>query len=224
MKKGIGRSMNVHINPFSVEPELIPEKERSVLANEKRLRILEYLINFPCAPMVRISEGTGLSLNSVRWHLRFLLENGNIEKIGRSYAPSDFIASEDVPIFMSLQNPVEYRITELIIQSGPLEKSEIRRATKMSSQLLSYHLKKLEKAGVITKVNQTYELAFDFLRFQKTYTRAVEKYLAGLAMEAKKEGVFMDIDRKRHELIVSVSIPEEMQLRITELPFYELLG
>ena len=224
MKKGIGKSMEIYVNPFSVEPEIVPEKESSVLANEKRLRILEYLVNFPCAPMTKISESTGFSIGSVRWHLKYLLDGGYIEKIGKSCAPAEFIVPEHAPLFMCLHNPTEYRITELIVRGGPLEKAEIRRATKLSSQLLSYHLKKLEKAGVIAEVKEIYELAFDFIGFQKTYGRAVENYLARLAMDAKKEGVLMEISRERHEFIVSVSIPDELELRISEVPFYELLG
>ncbi len=225
MKKGIGKALEIGVKPFSIEPEVVPERKKSLLASDKRLEIIAYLLNFPCASASDVSGSMGISMGSVRWHLGALLESGIIEKFPeKRYAPQGFVKEEHVPIFSALHNNHERRMMELVIRRGPLETVELRRVMKISQQLLRYHLKKLEEGGAFVKVNGTYELGFDLLEFQDIYSRAVERFLAKLAMDARTEGVLMNMQRKRHQFLVKVSIPAEIELTVSEIPFYDVLG
>jgi DNA-binding transcriptional ArsR family regulator len=126
---------------------------------------------------------------------------GIVKKASKGYFVDGSIVQEHVPLFLALHRDMEHRIMELIVRRGPLEPGDLRRAMGISSQLLSYHMRNLKEAGALRKIGGIYELAFDMMEFQGIYQRLREEVLARLAMDAKREGISMEIERKEHFLL-----------------------
>lgn len=77
------------------------EKKRrpvSVLMNPNRLRIFQFLCNFPCSHQKRIASGLELSNPTVRWHIQKLILSGYVKgKVvsGRTiYYPAEMISGD----------------------------------------------------------------------------------------------------------------------------------
>lgn len=223
MKKGIGKAIEIGIGRYSF-PEEVPKKDKSILSSEKRLSILSYLLNYPCPTLSTISGSLYLSLGSVRWHLGILKESALIRRKDRRYFVDGSILPQHIELFGTLHNPIEKKMTEVIIRRGPLKASELKRAMKTSSQLLRYHLKRLERAGVIHEVRGLYELAFDLIEFQRVYGTLMEKSLAKVATDARFEGISMEIRRRPNGFFLRVLSPINASFDIYEVPFYEVLG
>lgn len=224
MKRGIGKALETGMGPYRFLPEDVPEKEKSLLSSERRLAILVYLLNYPCAPLSRISEEMHISLGSIRWHLGILRNGDIVERTGRRYFVSGAILPEHTAMFGLLHNRIERKISEIVIKRGPLRAVEIKRVLKISPQLLRYHIKRLENTGILEKLGGLYELAFDLMEFQRIYWDLIERSLAKLAMNARLEGVSMEIERTSHGFLLHVSSPIEVHLEVYEVPFYEVLG
>ena len=224
MKKGIGKALETGMGPFRFLHEEVPEKDVSVLSNLGRLSILFYLLNRPCAPISSISRDLERSEGSVRWHIGILKGAGIVESMdGRNFVKGSLLP-DDVGMFIVLNGDIANRIADLIIHRGPLEMGDLRRALKISSQRLRYHIKRLEKVGFLKKSGEVYELAFDLMEFQREYGKMMERVLAKIAMDARSEGVNMEILRKGHGFIIKVLSPVEAEFEVGEVPFHDVLG
>ncbi len=224
MKKGIGRAFERGVSP-DFTPDVVPEEEISLLHNRKRLKILEYLANFPCGSASAVSKGTGISLGSVRWHLRAMEDSGLI----REYKKGRFTPFESAPddlcgLFEALHREKERKIIGLLIERGPLSSADIRRGLKLSQQLVRYHLNKLEKAGLIMKEGRDYEISFNVTDIQERFGGIMRKFVANLLLKAKFQGVTMEMRRDEGCFVISVNTPESSEMRIYEVPFFDVLG
>jgi DNA-binding transcriptional ArsR family regulator len=81
--------------------------ESSLLMNPSRRKIFEHVCNHPCSHLRTISRATGYSTQTVRWHLRKLMEGGLISESsnGRKkfYSPlKNIIQSEECDVLAIL--------------------------------------------------------------------------------------------------------------------------
>ncbi len=224
VKKGIGRALERGIAP-DFTPDVVPEEEISLLHNRKRLKILEYLANFPCASASTISKDTGISLGSVRWHLRAMKENGLIREYKKGhFTPFEASSEELCGLFEALHREKERKILDLLIERGALSAADIRRGLKLSQQLVGYHLKKLENAGLIVKEKRYYEISFDVTDIQERFGETMREFVANLLLKGKFQGVIMEMRSGDGCFVISVNTPESSEMKIYEVPFFDVLG
>jgi len=223
VKRGIGSAIERGLSPIQAFISSAPEKERSVLSNKNRLSILVSLINHPMSPISNIAENMGISESSVRWHIAVMVESSLIEKIGRRYAVKGFALEEYRDMFVILNSKLAKDIVSLIVHRGPLTGKELERAMEAKASTLNYHLKKIEKSGIIRKKDGVYELNVNLRDYEKVYGPMVEWVLARIATEARYEGVSMEIERKSEGFLLRVSSPIATEFQVYELPFYDVL-
>jgi len=224
VKKGIGKALEVGISP-RFQPEVVPEEEVSLLYNPKRLRIIEYLANEPCASISEISASTGIPLSSIRWHLKKMIENLLLEECARSrYAPAGMVPYELTALFMALHSPVEADIVDVLIKRGSMKAREIRRGLSVSPQNLSYHLKKLVDFGIIHREKGYYSVDIDVLEVQEKASALTGEFVANLMLKGRMQGVSMEMEHGKQGYTIKVRGKEEMGMEIDEFPFHEILG
>jgi len=224
VKKGIGRSMEMGISP-RFRPEVIPEEEVSLLYSPRRLKTIEYLANRPCATASEISKETGFSPGSVRWHLSQMLDNLLLEECApRRYAPPNMVPYEWTALFVALHSKTEAEILDNLIKKGSMKVRELRRGMSLSSANLSYHLKKLVDFGLIHRDEGYYTVDFNVLDIQEKAAEIVGSFVANLLLKARMQGVSMEMERSPHAFIITVKDRAEMNMKIYDVPFHEILG
>lgn len=130
--------------------------ESSLLMNSSRRRIFEYICNFPCSHLRAISRATGFSAQSVRWHLRKLVEGGLISEASEGkkkiYSPlKNIIEAEECKV-LTLLHKEDIRSVYLFIEKMPNKtQRELCKALGMYQQRLSRILLILENSGLITE-------------------------------------------------------------------------
>ena len=223
-KKGVGRSMEVGISP-RFQPEVVPEEEISLLYSPRRLRIIEYLANRPCAGISEISEGTDIDVGSVRWHISRMVENLLLEECAkRRYAPPGMVPYEWTALFVALHSDIEAKVLDSLIKKGSMKVGELGRALGVKTPALSYHLRKLVDFGLIHRDSGYYTVDFNVLEIQEKASKITGSFVANLLLKGRVQGVSMEMENRGHEFIIKVKGKEEMEMRIHEVPFHEILG
>jgi DNA-binding transcriptional ArsR family regulator len=129
--------------------------ESSLLMNPSRRKIFEHVCNHPCSHLRAISRATGYSTQTMRWHLRKLMEGGLISESsdGRKkfYSPlKNIIQSEECDV-LAILNRGETKDIYLFIEKWPKKtQKEICKDLGTYQQLLSRALLLLENSGLIT--------------------------------------------------------------------------
>ena len=223
-KKGIGRSMEVGISP-RFRPEVVPEEEISLLYSPRRLRIIEYLANRPCAGISDISKGAHMDASSARWHISRMVDNLLLEECAKKrYAPPEMVPYEWTALFVALHNGIEAKVLDNLIKKGSMKVGELGRALGMNRPALSYHLRKLADLGLIHRESGYYTVDFNVLEIQERASKITGSFVANLLLKGRMQGVLMEMENRGHEFIIMVKGKKEMEMRIHEVPFHEILG
>ncbi len=224
MKKGIGQAMEAGISP-KFKPDVIPEEEVSLLHSPRRLRILEYLANRPCATVSNIRDALGFSSASVRWNIDRLGEGLLVEECAdRRYSPASTVPYEFTALFVALHSDTGAEIMEALIKRGSMKAGELRRALKRSSSALSYHLKKLSDFGLIHRESEYYSVDVDILDVQTRWSRISGEFVANLMLKGRMQGVRMEMEHGDQSYVIRVFGEEELVMKIYEVPFHDILG
>lgn len=122
---------------------------------ESRRQLFELIQNNPGMHFREICRRVDMSPSVVDYHLRYMevREIIVVKKEGRysRYYPYEGMDVRDKPIMGLIQNPVlRGIIIHVLIHPGSTHK-DILRAQSISPSTLSFHLSKLEKAGLIRK-------------------------------------------------------------------------
>lgn len=128
----------------------------SVLMNENRLRIFQFLCLFPCSYQRRISEGLNLSYPTVAWHLQKLREAGYVQEkvLGgrRVYVPPGMVC-EDALQVLALLNKPGYSALFLIAAKEPgLSAGDISSSVHLGKENCRNRLRELEKVRLISSI------------------------------------------------------------------------
>ncbi|MEE9151499.1 MAG: winged helix-turn-helix transcriptional regulator [Thermoplasmata archaeon] len=129
--------------------------ESSLLMNSSRLRIFEHVCNFPYSHLRAISRATGYSVQTVRWHLRKMMEGGLISESPRKGKKfyntlKNLNIAQECEVF-ALLNSAEVRDIYLFIEKSPKRtQKELCKALDIYQQRLSRVLISLENSGLIT--------------------------------------------------------------------------
>ena len=216
--------MQVGISP-RFQPEIVPEEEVSLLYNPRRLKIIEYLANEPCATVSEISASAGIPVSSIRWHIGKMVDNLLLEGCVRSrYAPVGMVPYELTALFIALHSPVEAGVVDVLIKRGSMKAREIRRALSVSPQNLSYHLKKLVDFGIILREEGHYSVDIDILDVQEKASALMGEFVANILLKGRMQGVNMEIEHMDDAYLIKVRGKKELLMEIYEIPFHGILG
>lgn len=129
---------------------VVDDAER-VLLNDMRRRIYEYILDNPGIHLREIARDLNISISTATWHLR-ILERANLirsEKVGNKiiYIPTG-MEKEDLMIALTINNENAKRIVEYLMNEEAHAR-KIARDLNMNIETVRYHLKRLERAGVV---------------------------------------------------------------------------
>lgn len=152
-----GRAFLLQFAFVPLYARLSPEQ---VLNHEKRQEILEYVRQNPGVHLRRIGHTLAISYGTLTYHLYRLEREGYItfaqEGLFKRYYSTVGRMKEAAklqPMPTALRD-LERQIFDTIVANPGSAQSAIAAKLGLSRQALHYHIKKLEKAGFITKVPQ----------------------------------------------------------------------
>jgi predicted transcriptional regulator len=157
MPKGVGKALERAITTKEKKPPKTREGEvKFEFMNANRRTIFEYLCRNPASSVSAISKVIGLSIHSVNWHLRRLIESDYVHKISSGkitvYFPVNLINIDDIPIFEILNTKKAKDILLIITDKIGISQSEICKALGLKHQAVIWYTKKLKKLGLITSL------------------------------------------------------------------------
>ncbi|MEK6852049.1 MAG: hypothetical protein AABY30_05885 [Candidatus Thermoplasmatota archaeon] len=221
----MGRALQRALGVEFVLPEVEPrEGGTSLLMNPRRQRVFEYVWNYPCSHLRRISRELRIPPQSLRWHLLRLRESRLLasRKVkGKTvyYAPWA-IRDEDVPLFASLSNGVRGRIVRFVAHRETTTQSDIFRGLETYQQAVLPPLGELTGLGLLKTWKENgkrfYVLGDAYARLQVTYAEASEERLDRLLAVLRSDGVSPKV-RSRGEGEVQVQVSSGVEKSVLRL-------
>ncbi|MCD6111189.1 MAG: helix-turn-helix domain-containing protein [Thermoplasmata archaeon] len=127
--------------------------EAPLLELDTRKRIYQYIVSNPGAHLRKIARDLNMNLGVVEYHLRALerddLVVGREEGRYRRFYAEGKVGSEDKKLLSLLRQEVPRRVILHILQEGEATAGELAEASGVSPGTLTFHLKKLKKAGAV---------------------------------------------------------------------------
>lgn len=156
--------------------------EVSLLMNDTRRRVFEYVCNFPCSHLRAISRGLDLSPQTVRWHLLKLMGGELITQVQRGgkklhYPFKNIFGNAECSVLHLLARRDTLVVYRSIVQQPERTQKEIGKALGIYQQKLSTALLHLERAGLITHVKKGRENVY-------SATEKAEEVASGLESKA----------------------------------------
>jgi predicted transcriptional regulator len=158
MSKSVGKALEAAIfsKTESHDPKGKEKDGKFVFMNSNRQEIFSYLCAHPCSYTSMISKATKLSLHTVNWHLRRLLETEYILRynLGKKtlFYPSEMISSSDIPILEILNNDKAKALYILIAENNGVYQGEICKSLNLRHQAVIWYTRKLESLGLISSL------------------------------------------------------------------------
>ena len=118
-----------------------------------RGEIMAYILTNPGVYMREVSEDLGLSMGAVQYHVWVLSKNGEIEdcrtgKYRRFFGAVKYGETERKVISL-LRQGTAGKILTLLSEGPPLTHMKLAELLGMSSQALTWHMKRLESMGMV---------------------------------------------------------------------------
>jgi len=124
----------------------------AVLLNDLRRSIYEYILENPGVHLREIQRRFNISLSSATWHLKMLEKAGLIRSTKFRnklvYYPTG-MKKEDLLLMLTLDNEIAKNIVDYIADVGEAHLRKIAKYLNLNVETVRYHLKKLERAGVL---------------------------------------------------------------------------
>ena len=122
-----------------------------------RGEIMAYILTNPGVYLREMSEDLGLSLGVVQYHTWVLTRNGEVEEYRsgryRRFFGTGRYQEEERVVISLLRQGTTGRILETLAGDGPLTHMALARALCMSSQALSWQMKRLKESGIVQGVS-----------------------------------------------------------------------
>lgn len=136
-----------------------------VLDIDTRKEIFELVKKFPGLHMREIARRLDMQLSLVEYHINYLTSESVIYSIQenryrRFYVDEDFddkssrLTSDEKRMLHLLRQDIPLKIVSLLLHNPKAVHKEILKEVDVSASTLSYHLGKMKKAGLLTKVRQ----------------------------------------------------------------------
>ena len=122
---------------------------------ESRRRIYRHVADNPGVHFRSLVEELGYAKGTVQYHLRWLVENGVVERSEDGkytrYYPAESFDEQDTEVMNALRSEYTRRIVAHLASDGPLTTSELSDRLDKSGSTVSWHLSNLEETGVVEK-------------------------------------------------------------------------
>jgi len=122
-----------------------------------RGEIMAYILTNPGVYLREMSEDLGLSLGVVQYHTWVLTRNGEVEEYRsgryRRFFGTGRYQEEERVVISLLRQGTTGKILEALAGDGPLTHMVLARALGISSQALSWQMKRLKETGIVQEVS-----------------------------------------------------------------------
>jgi len=129
-----------------------------IFQNPHRRAVFTLLSADPCLDLGSLAQGTGLSKNTVRWHLDVLVKAGWAVRLSKGarhvYYPEGQINGERAALFVTINSPKLGGLFKLIATEPGLFQSQIASKLGRSRQWVSGAIKALEGSGLVTGMTE----------------------------------------------------------------------
>jgi len=133
-------------------------------ARSTRQMIFEFVRDFAGTHLRGIQQQIGLPLGTVEYHLRELVRLGLVTEredgIYRRYYVAGQLGGVDRELLAALRQEIPRRIVMHLLLNPGLNFGQVREAFDISGSTLHYHLKKLEKRGILDRRREGRETFF----------------------------------------------------------------
>lgn len=209
--------------------------ESSLLMNPSRLKIFEYICNYPCSHLRAIARTTGYSPQTVRWHLGKLIHGDLISEHAhrgkKLYSPFKKIIETEECGVLALLSREDIRDTYLFIEKKPKKtQKELCQALDSYQQILSRILLSLENSDLITHEKVGREKAYfvtpKVREIEKDFTSKIKKFEMMLMHSLKADSLNPSIEssNENHFTIkLDIGGGKGPILKINKNPFTTLL-
>ena len=224
-REGVGRALQRALGTEFVLPEVEPrEGGTSLLMNPRRQRVFEYVWNYPCSHLRRISRELRIPPQSLRWHLLRMREGSLLAsravKGKTVYFAPWAIREEDVARFASLSNGVRGKIVRFVADRQTTTQSEIFRGLKTYQQAVLPPLGELTALGLLRTWKENgkrfYVLGGAYAGLRTNYTAASQERLERLLARLRDDGVSPKV-QSRGEDEVQVQVSSGVQKSVLRL-------
>ena len=118
---------------------------------------MAYILTNPGVYLREMSEDLGLSLGIVQYHTWVLTRNGEVEEYRsgryRRFFGTGRYQEEERVVISLLRQGTTGKILEALAGDGPLTHMVLARALGISSQALSWQMKRLKETGIVQEVS-----------------------------------------------------------------------
>ena len=151
--------------------EFLDEREKRILELDARRKIYDIVRKFAGSHFREIGRKSSLSTGSVKYHLSYLVKHGLIkeEKGGnnRRYYPREFSSSNKKLLGFLRQQSIR-KIILFIISNDGCSHEQIAMFSGLSPSTVSWHLRKLEEAGIISSERKGRKSSYNLLPREET--------------------------------------------------------
>ncbi len=150
---------------------------------EKRKNIYEMIRGSPGIHLRELERRLDISLGNLQYHLNYLEKKNLIsrtrdEEYIRFFIINKLESKEDIPILSLLRRQGCRHILINLLQCPFMTNKELAEMLELAPSTISWHLRKIDKAGVLTKEKKGREVRFSVKDPEKVATLMIS-YRAG---------------------------------------------
>ena len=149
---------------------------------ERRNEILNYIRNRPGVTFRELSRELKLGIGDLQYHLGRLEKEGKVfsRKVGRRryIFPAGF-EEEAQRLLMAISTETRRKILLLLLER-PMNQGEIAENLGVSQPTISYHMRELEKLGVVKARREGKSVVYSINYDPETLVRLIKEYRPGL--------------------------------------------
>lgn len=140
---------------------VVASRRDGLLELESRRRIFEHVLQYPGLHLTEIARGLDMDVNHARYHLDFLerhdlvsarREDGYVRYFAREtgpHGPHETLSPREKTLLTMLRRPVPLHVTVLLLEREEATATELLVHLSVGHATLQYHLKRMERAGVL---------------------------------------------------------------------------
>ena len=149
---------------------------------ERRNEILNYIRNRPGVTFRELARELKLGIGDLQYHLGKLEKEGKVfsRKVGRRryIFPAGF-EEEAQRLLMAISTETRRKIL-LLLMEGEMNQGEIAEKLGVSQPTISYHMRELEKLGVVKARREGKSVVYSINYDPETLVRLIKEYRPGL--------------------------------------------
>ncbi|WP_297062232.1 metalloregulator ArsR/SmtB family transcription factor [Thermococcus sp.] len=149
---------------------------------ERRNEILNYIRNRPGVTFRELARELKLGIGDLQYHLGKLEKEGKVfsRKVGRRryIFPAGF-EEEAQRLLMAISTETRRKIL-LLLMEGEMNQGEIAEKLGVSQPTISYHMRELEKLGVVKAWREGKSVVYSINYNPETLVRLIREYRPGL--------------------------------------------